>query len=428
MRLLSKTYWNGTWVKFREPVDEFATCEQVTAYANDGAQSRGLYWTPKKNPRPRVAIVAAHPRVDFSQHYAFPGLLRAGYACLGANVRTLNNDMTCVHEQIILDIAAQVRWLKEHRGVEKVIWLGNSGGGSLGGFYQSQAQLEPSRRLELTPAGRPTALRTAVMPAFDAMIVSAAHTGQGLVVNETIDPSVVDEHNPLLTDPSLDMYDPVNGFKPAPQWSRYSSEFIQRYRRAQLDRVARIDAIARALIAEQSDAECLAAGPEFSALTPPRQRAILQRSVFQPVMTVYRTMANPNYTDNSLDPGNRGYGSLLSDRPDLMNLQLLGFARVVTPDAWLSTWSGLSSNANFLKTAPTIREPVMVIHAGRDLDCYMQTHSRAIFAAFASQDKTFEDFADQLHYFEPDEGEPENAGALAQTAKVVPWVESRMPL
>ncbi|EHP43750.1 hypothetical protein OR16_06614 [Cupriavidus basilensis OR16] len=336
--------------------------------------------------------------------------------------------MTCVHEQIILDIAAQVRWLKEHRGVEKVIWLGNSGGGSLGGFYQSQAQLEPSRRLELTPAGRPTALRTAVMPTFDAMIVSAAHTGQGLIINETIDPSVVDEHNPLLTDPSLDMYDPINGFKPAPQWSQYSSEFIQRYRRGQLARVARIDAIARALIAEQKDAECLSAGPEFSALTPPRQRAVLQRCAFQPVMTVYRTMANPNYTDNSLDPGNRSYGSLLSDRPDLMNFQLLGFARVVTPDAWLSTWSGLSSNANFLKTAPTIKEPVMVIHAGRDLDCYMQTHSKAIFAAFGSQDKTFEDFADQLHYFEPDEGEPENAGALAQTAKVVPWVESRMPL
>src|SRR5262245_23043538 len=136
LRLLSKTYWRGSWVRFREPVDDFAQCQQATVYAHDGTQVRGLYWTPKSQLRPRVAVIAAHPRVDFSQHYAFPALLRAGYACMGANVRTLGNDMTCVHEQIILDVAAYVCWLKE-RGVERVVWLGNSGGGSLGGLYQA---------------------------------------------------------------------------------------------------------------------------------------------------------------------------------------------------------------------------------------------------------------------------------------------------
>ncbi|WP_193352168.1 hypothetical protein [Cupriavidus sp. BIS7] len=428
MRLISKTYWNGSWVRFREPVEGFANCEQITAYANDGAQSRGLYWTPRNSPRPRVAVVAGHPRVDFSQHYLFPQLLRAGYACLGASVRTTGNDVTCVHEQIILDIAAQVQWLKEHRGVEKVVWLGNSGGGSLGGFYQSQAQLTPAERLAFTPAGRPTALRTAMMPTFDAMVISAAHPGQGLVLNEAIDPSVVDEKNPLLTDASLDMYDPCNGFRPAPEWSRYSPEFQERYRAAQLARVARIDSQARAMIAEQRDAEFTASDPGFQSLPYARQRAVLQRAAFQPVMTVYRTMANLNYTDNSLDPGNRGYGSLLSDRPDLMNFQLLGFGRIVTPDAWLSTWSGLSSNANLLKTARSIKVPMILVHAGRDLDCYLEAHSRPIFEAFGSEDKTFENFPEQLHYFEPDEGQHENAGALAHAAKLVPWLKSRVPL
>jgi len=428
MRLLSKTYWNGSWIKFREPVEDFARCEEVTAYANDGGQSRGLYWTPKNNPRPKVAVVAGHPRVDFSRHYMFPQLLRAGYACLGAGVRSTGNDLTCVHEQIILDIAAQVQWLKEHRGVETVIWLGNSGGGSLGGFYQSQAQLPPAERLAVTPAGWPTALRTATMPTFDAMIVLAAHTGQGLILNETIDPSVVDENNPLLTDASLDMYDPANGFKPAPEWSRYTPEFQQRYRAAQLDRVARIDARARAIIADQMDAEATAAESGFKALPYARQRAVLQRAAFQPIMTIYRTMANLHYTDNSIDPSNRGYGSLISDRPDLMNFQQFGFARVLTADAWLSTWSGLSSNANLLKTAPSIKVPMIFVHAGRDLDCYLNTHSRPIFEAFGSADKTFVEFPNELHYFEPDEGQDDNAGALAQAATVVPWLRERAPL
>ncbi len=428
LRLLSKTYWRGTWIRFREPVDDFASCTQATVYAHDGTQVRGLYWTPKNNPRPKVAVIAAHPRVDFSQHYAFPALLRAGYACMGANVRTLGNDMTCVHEQIILDLAAYVRWLKEERGVEKVVWLGNSGGGSLGGFYQAQAKASAAERLQLTPGGRPTALRNAVMPVFDAMMITAAHTGQGLIMNEVIDPSVVDESDPLLTDPSLDMYEPANGFVPAPGWSRYDPAFVARYRAAQIARVARIDARARALIAEQLDAEATRTDPAFAQLPAPRQRAVLQRASFQPVMTTYRTMANLNYVDATLDPSNRGYGCLLSDRPDLMNFQLTGFGRIQTPDAWLSTWSGLASNANLLRNGHAITEPVVVVNAGRDMDVYPETHSKAIFNALASKDKTYLDFPNALHYFEPGEGEADNAGALAQMAKLIPWLQERVPL
>ena len=77
LRLISKTYWRGTWIRFRAPEPE-AVPEIVTVYAHDGAQVRGVYWTPRGRPRPRVAVIAAHPRVDFSQHYAFPDFLRAG--------------------------------------------------------------------------------------------------------------------------------------------------------------------------------------------------------------------------------------------------------------------------------------------------------------------------------------------------------------
>lgn len=425
LRLLSKTYWRGSWIRFREPVDGFAACAPATVNAHDGTQVRGLYWTPSRHPRPRVAVLAAHPRVDFSQHYAFPALLRAGYACLGANLRTLGNDTTCVHEQIILDVAAYVCWLRE-RGIEKVVWLGNSGGGSLGGLYQAQAKALPKDRLSHTPAGRPTALRDAVMPPFDALMITAAHSGQGLIMNEVIDPSVIDEGDPLLTDPALDMYDPANGFVPAPAWSRYDPDFVRRYRQAQIARVARIDARARALVARQAEAEAVRSSPEFARLSLAAQRSVLQRAAFQPVMTIYRTMANPNYVDNSLDPSPRGYGSLLSDRPDLMNFQLTGFGRIQTPDAWLSTWSGLSSRANLIANGPAITEPVVVVNAGRDLDVYPIAHSRAIFDALGSADKTYLDFPDQLHYFEPDEGEADNAGAQAQMDQLVPWLQERL--
>jgi hypothetical protein len=421
------TFWRGGWVRFREPVGDFARCEPVTVRAHDGTQVRGLYWTPRRGPgAARAAVVAAHPRVDFSQHYAFPALLRAGYACLGANLRSLHNDVNCVHEQLLLDLAAYVGWLRERRGIERLAWLGNSGGGSLGCMYQWQAVTPPAQRLADTPAGRPVPLREIAMPAFDAMLVTAAHTGQGLVLAGTIDPSVVDEHEPLLTDPTLDMYDPANGFQPAPRWTRYEPAFIARYRAAQLARVARIDAVARSMLDGQRSADDATRHAGFAALPHAAQRTMLRRAAFQPVMTVYRTLANPNYVDDSLDPSRRGYGSLVSPRPDLANFQLHGFARLQTPDAWLSTWSAASSRANVIETAPAVTVPTVVVNAGRDLDVYPQTHSRAFFEALGAADKTYVEFPDRLHYFEPEDGEDENAGALEQMAVLVPWLQARI--
>jgi len=427
LRLLSKTYWNGSQIRFRAPVED-ATCEATKLNASDGADVRGFYWTSKANPRPKVAVIASHTRVDFSHHHTFPALLAAGYGCLGANLRSVNNDLDCVHEKLVLDIAAHIRWLKQERGVEKVILLGNSGGGSLFSFYQSQATAAPAARIQKTPGGRPTGFAEAELPAGDVMIFMAAHTGQGLIINETIDPSVIDERNPLLTDASLDMYDPRNGFREPPEWTRYAPEFVERYRAAQLDRVRRLDALAHALIEEGAQAEKLHQDPAFAQLAPDVRRDILRREAFEPLMVIYRTMANLHYADISLDPSNRGYGSLLSERPDLMNFQHRGFARVQTPHAWLSTWSGISSNANVALTAPKLDVPTLVIEAGRDLDVFPRTQTKVIYDAIGTADKALWTFPDALHYFEP-EDDGTDRGQLEQLmGRLVPWLQARAPL
>ncbi len=426
LRLLSKTYWHGTQIRFRRFI-EHASGLPVMIDAQDGARLHGVWWTASRNSAPKVAIVAAHPRVDFTEHHTFPDFLDAGYGCLGANLRTVNNDADCLHEKLLVDIAAYMDWLKQ-RGVEQIVLLGNSGGGSLFSFYQSEAKKPPADRIRHTPGGRPTFLeRTELLPG-DGLIFMAAHAGQGRIMNEVIDPAVIDETDPLQTDSALDMYDPVNGFETPPQWSRYAPDFVERYRAAQRDRVQRVDDRARALIADATKAAELHESGEFAALSPTAQREVLQREAFEPMMFVYRTMANLHYTDNSLEPSNRVYGSLLSPRPDLMNFQRLGFARVVTPQGWLSTWSGLSSNADISKTGAAVTEPAIVINAGRDLDVYPETHSRLIFDTIRSDDKQYWSFDDALHYFEADENEDGNPSLDALMAKLVPWVEERFPL
>src|SRR5205814_9921216 len=138
-----------------------------------------------------------------------------------------------------------------------------------------------------------------------------------------------------------------------PAWSEYSDDFLARYRAAQRARVERLDATARAAIASATEA---AAGS--------------RRRAHEPIMVIYRTMANPAFVDRRIDPSPRAYGPLLSERPDLMNYAALGLARTCTPRAWLSTWSGLSSNADLVANVAGITEPTLLVHAARDREIF----------------------------------------------------------
>lgn len=259
----------------------------------------------------------------------------------------------------------------------------------------------------------------------DGLVYLSAHRGEGHIMNECIDPSLVDEDDPLSTDDELDMYAPHNGFVPAPSWSEYAPEFVTRYRKAQLARVARIDAIAREHIGDVERARELAASDTFKSLPARKQQELERRKYFQRVMIIYRTMANLHYVARHLDPSPREYGSLLSDRPDLMNMQILGFGRLATPHAWLSTWSGLSSRADLVKNVREIDEATLVVNAGRDREIYPNTDAKPIFEAVASPDKTFVDMPNARHYFEPDFGQKDAPDVEALMDRVVPWIEER---
>ena len=96
-----------------------------------------------------------HPRTDQSLNYNIPPLVQAGYAVVGRARRAVNNDVDTVHEEILLDLAAGVRMLRDS-GCERVVLLGNSGGGALARLYQAQAQAAAAARLGPQPYGRQT--------------------------------------------------------------------------------------------------------------------------------------------------------------------------------------------------------------------------------------------------------------------------------
>ena len=395
--------------------------EPVALQAADGGISTGILYTT--GDRHRTVACFMHPQADMSRHYATPALTAAGYAVFGQNSRWLNNDALCVHETLLLDVAAGVRFLRQ-RGFERIVLIGNSGGGSLYCFYIAQSSTPPPGRLRETPAGDGLDLNAAALPPVDGFVMLAAHLGEGRILMQMIDPSVVDELDVLSCDPSLDPFNPDNGYRHPPESSRYDPAFVQRYRDAQRARVARLDAVARQRLAARAEARQALRADDFAARPWTQQAQALRGSVAHPHMVVFRTEADLRAFDLSLDRSERDAGSLFSYRPDLTNYMEFGFARVTTPRAWLSTWSGLSSNAAVEVNGPHVTVPALVLSYTGD-NAIFPGDAQAAYAALGATDKQIASAPGDHYGFAV--GTQERRGAPVALAKIVEWLRERYP-
>lgn len=325
----------------------------------------------------RTVVFVMHPRELLVTHYIVPYLLNAGYAVWVQGSRTVGNDLRLEHELAVQDVGAGMNELIA-RGFESIVHLGNSGGASLFAFYNQQALAADAERIARTPAGRPTKLGGASLPPADGLIFIAPHPGQGQLLLDMIDPSVLDEDDPLSCDPSLTPFSAENGFRPAAKGgAHYSAEFLERYRAAQHERVARIDARARALIDRRLDAKRRDKAGEPGNFYAPG---------YSGVFCVWRTDADPRSFDLSLDPSDRKFGSLWGSEPVVSNVGSVGFGRVCTPESWLSTWSSISTNASIEKCGSAIHQPVLMIEYSGDNSVFPAT-GNAIFAAIGNSTK-----------------------------------------
>ena len=320
---------------------------------------QGLFWSPS-DAVPKVAMIATHYNVDFSEHYIAEYAAARGIGFLGWNTRYRGNEAYFVLESAITDIGAGVRWLRD-RGVETVVILGNSGGGSLMGAYQSQAEGD---------------LRA------DLYISLQAHLGRPEVFTAWLDPSVTDETDPFSVDPALDMFDERNGPPYAPEW-------VDAYRAAQAARNDRITAWAK---------------------------AELERHPQDRLFFVDRVWADPRFTDLSLDPSERKWGCYMGD-PKFANYSPYGLGRVNTCRSWLSMWSLQESGCSAAPHFPRIIEPSLLVQSTGDAGIF-PSDARAMFDLMGASDKTLE-WLPGDHYFQHEGSRDDVADLLAQ------WVKER---
>jgi hypothetical protein len=226
-----------------------------------------------------------------------------------------------------------------------------------------------------------------------------------------VDPAVTDETDPLISYDSLSAFNPANGWKRPPESSSYSPEFLAHYRSAQRARVERIDAIAKAHVARKAEAR------KRSKEKPNRADAIL--TAYSPIFTVWRTDADPRCFDLSLEPSDRAYGTLWGANPIASNYGSVGFARVCTPESWLSNWSALSSNASMEACAPGITQPTLMIEYTGDNSVFPDD-ADAIFAWIGSPAKRRHKIHGN-HHGQPIRDDAPN-GQLEAGARIREWL------
>ncbi|MFC5997021.1 hypothetical protein ACFQE5_22680 [Pseudonocardia hispaniensis] len=350
-----------------------------------GHPCQGIYYT-REGIRPRVAMIATHYQIDFSEHYLAELIAARGIGFLGWNTRFRGYEWLFVLDQALVDIGVGVRWLKEQAGVEHVVLLGNSGGGSLMAAYHSQAVeacVRPARDLQLAPGV------DELIPG-DAYVSLAAHLGRPDVLTDWMDAAVVDECDPTLTDPELDLFNPENG----PPFSR---EFVERYRAAQVARNHRITRWAKAELA--------------------RVNAL---GYYDRHFNVPRTWADPRMVDPTQEPSNRPGGWCYRGPTEAANRGDRGIAGETTLRNWLNMWSLEESQCRAEPHLAKLTIPAIVINPDGDAGVFPSDADR-LYEAIAGDDKKRVDLPGDHYFLEP-------AGARDQVADVIAeWVISRFP-
>jgi len=113
------------------------------AYYQLGPAKATLY-KPDSGPPPHVGVVAMHRTANFLSYIGCMELSKRGFLALCMNPRFDNNETQVNWEQMPLDVAAGVNFLKSQPGITKIVLWGHSGGGPTMSFYQAVAENGPS--------------------------------------------------------------------------------------------------------------------------------------------------------------------------------------------------------------------------------------------------------------------------------------------
>ncbi|HEX6031021.1 MAG TPA: hypothetical protein VFY90_06295, partial [Tepidiformaceae bacterium] len=188
------------------------------------------------------------------------------------------------------------------------------------------------------------------------------------------------------------------------------------------------DISAREYLADHAYFRSQLRDPELASKPDDIRSLITRHGRLGRYMIIYRTLANPAYLDPTIDPSHRPLGSIFSPGdPIIGNYGPGGLARVMTPRAWLSTWSGLSSQADLPDTIHHIAIPTLIVYADGDCDIF-PAEQEELLEKSGAEDKLLRILPWADHYLHPvgDEGHAMADPRERIIDMIVPWTEERI--
>ncbi|MFM1815535.1 MAG: hypothetical protein RLZ98_2230 [Pseudomonadota bacterium] len=199
---------------------------------------KGALYAPSGGVQPKVAIIAMHRTSNYMNHLVAKEMSKRGFLVLGMNPRSDNNEAAVNFDQNIQDLRKGVEFLKKQPGLAKVLLFGASGGGPTTTYYQAVQEVGLAYCKGANKLWE-CASEVAGGPKADGLILYDAHPGNPVNTLRSLNPSILDEADPTKVEPSLDPFNPANGFNPDGP-STYSGEFKARYFKAQSERMNRL--------------------------------------------------------------------------------------------------------------------------------------------------------------------------------------------
>src|SRR5689334_7672072 len=192
--------------------------------------SAALY-RPDSGPAPHIAFLVSHRTANNLNNIACKELAKRGFLALCWNTRFQNNEASVRWEDIAFDVKTTVDYVRSLPGITKVVLLGHSGGSPLMSYYEAVAEAGPNWCKGPDKLIQCTA-NMDFKPA-DGIVFPDAHPGNGVQSLRGLNPSVsVASDGTYKVDPTLDPYNPANGFNPEGA-SHYPKDFQARYFAAQ---------------------------------------------------------------------------------------------------------------------------------------------------------------------------------------------------
>jgi pimeloyl-ACP methyl ester carboxylesterase len=202
---------------------------------------KGALYRPREERMRNVAVLLIHRVNNYLGHGAAWELAERGFLVLAMNSRFDNNEASIIWEVIAQDVKTGIEYLRKQPGIRKIVLFGHSGGAATLSFCQAVAE----KGLAYCQApGKITSCgpELANLPKADGLILVDASLGNPIGLLRGLNPAVRTEGDPKSVDPTLDPFNPANGYNSG--GSTYSPEFKAKYYAAQSARMNQLIAMA----------------------------------------------------------------------------------------------------------------------------------------------------------------------------------------